>query len=38
VSAKRIDGGDDTLLVRTWHHSRFADIGRLVELKEKKKA
>jgi glucosyl-3-phosphoglycerate synthase len=28
--------GDDGLLGRTWHHSRFQDIGRLVSLKEKK--
>ncbi|HRZ89064.1 MAG TPA: glucosyl-3-phosphoglycerate synthase, partial [Spirochaetia bacterium] len=27
---------DDSLLVRTWHHSKFSDIGRLVDLKEKK--
>ncbi|WP_304221456.1 glucosyl-3-phosphoglycerate synthase [Gracilinema caldarium] len=26
----------DSLLNRTWHHSRFADIDRLVALKEKK--
>jgi len=26
----------DSILNRTWHHSRFADIGRLVALKEKK--
>ncbi|MCA1950317.1 MAG: glucosyl-3-phosphoglycerate synthase [Treponema sp.] len=26
----------DSLLNRTWHHSRFADIERLVALKEKK--
>lgn len=26
----------DSLLQRTWHHSRFADIGRLVDLKMKK--
>lgn len=28
---------DDSLLQRTWHHSRFADIGRLVEQKQRKK-
>jgi glucosyl-3-phosphoglycerate synthase len=28
--------GDDGLLRRTWHHSRFQNIGRLVSLKEKK--
>ncbi|MDR2070141.1 MAG: glucosyl-3-phosphoglycerate synthase [Treponema sp.] len=27
---------DDTLLERTWHHSRFQNIDRLVALKEKK--
>jgi glucosyl-3-phosphoglycerate synthase len=27
---------DDSLLERTWHHSRFSDIGRLVRLKEQK--
>jgi glucosyl-3-phosphoglycerate synthase len=27
---------DDSLLKRTWHHSQFADIDRLVSLKEKK--
>ncbi len=27
---------DDSLLERTWHHSRFSDIGRLVELKQRK--
>ncbi|MBN2874904.1 MAG: glycosyltransferase, partial [Spirochaetales bacterium] len=27
---------DDSLLERTWHHSHFADIARLVELKERK--
>lgn len=27
---------DDSLLERTWHHSRFSDIARLVELKERK--
>ncbi|MDL2229184.1 glucosyl-3-phosphoglycerate synthase [Treponema sp. OttesenSCG-928-L16] len=27
---------EDSLLRRTWHHSRFSDIGRLVSLKEKK--
>ena len=26
----------DSLLARTWHHSRFSDIERLVDLKEKK--
>jgi glucosyl-3-phosphoglycerate synthase len=26
----------DSILNRTWHHSRFVDIGRLVDLKEKK--
>ncbi|GHV55986.1 glucosyl-3-phosphoglycerate synthase [Spirochaetia bacterium] len=26
----------ETLLDRTWHHSRFEDIGRLVSLKEQK--
>lgn len=26
----------DSLLERTWHHSRFADLGRLVELKRRK--
>lgn len=26
----------DSILNRTWHHSRFADIQRLVDLKEKK--
>jgi glucosyl-3-phosphoglycerate synthase len=28
---------DDSLLARTWHHSRFSDLGRLVALKEQKK-
>jgi glucosyl-3-phosphoglycerate synthase len=28
--------GDDGILRRTWHHSRFQDIDRLVALKEKK--
>ncbi|QQO11349.1 glucosyl-3-phosphoglycerate synthase [Breznakiella homolactica] len=28
--------GDDALLRRTWHHSRFSNISRLVSLKEKK--
>jgi glucosyl-3-phosphoglycerate synthase len=27
---------DDSILERTWHHSRFSDINRLVSLKEKK--
>ncbi|GHV80015.1 glucosyl-3-phosphoglycerate synthase [Spirochaetia bacterium] len=27
---------EDALLQRTWHHSRFSDIARLVSLKEKK--
>ncbi|MDR2109856.1 MAG: glucosyl-3-phosphoglycerate synthase [Spirochaetaceae bacterium] len=27
---------NDALLRRTWHHSRFQDIGRLVSLKEKR--
>ncbi|MDR2404393.1 MAG: glucosyl-3-phosphoglycerate synthase [Spirochaetaceae bacterium] len=27
---------DDDLLSRTWHHSRFQDLHRLVELKEQK--
>ena len=27
---------DDSLLERTWHHSRFSDIAHLVELKERK--
>lgn len=27
---------NDSLLSRTWHHSRFGDIARLVALKEKK--
>jgi glucosyl-3-phosphoglycerate synthase len=27
---------EDSLLKRTWHHSRFSDIARLVSLKEKK--
>ena len=27
---------DDSLLDRTWHHSRFSDISRLVALKEQK--
>ncbi len=26
----------DSLLDRTWHHTRFSDIGRLVDLKERK--
>ena len=26
----------DELLKKTWHHSRFSDIGKLVSLKEKK--
>jgi glucosyl-3-phosphoglycerate synthase len=29
---------EDALLERTWHHSRFQDIDRLVALKEKKDA
>jgi len=29
-------GNVDSLLDRTWHHSRFSDIGRLVALKEQK--
>jgi glucosyl-3-phosphoglycerate synthase len=32
-----VNSTDDALLKRTWHHSRFQDIGRLVALKEKKK-
>ena len=28
--------GADAILRKTWHHSRFQDIGRLVALKEKK--
>ncbi|MDR2741630.1 MAG: glucosyl-3-phosphoglycerate synthase [Treponema sp.] len=31
-----MSANDDALLERTWHHSRFQDIERLVELKEKK--
>jgi glucosyl-3-phosphoglycerate synthase len=27
---------DNSLLERTWHHSRFSDIGKLVALKEEK--
>jgi glucosyl-3-phosphoglycerate synthase len=27
---------DDSILRRTWHHSRFEDIGRLVALKQRK--
>ncbi len=27
---------DDSILERTWHHSRFSDINRLISLKEKK--
>jgi glucosyl-3-phosphoglycerate synthase len=27
---------DDTLLAKTWHHSKFSDIGALVSLKQKK--
>ncbi|AEF83869.1 glycosyltransferase, family 2 [Treponema primitia ZAS-2] len=27
---------EDALLEKTWHHSRFSDIGRLVSLKEQK--
>jgi glucosyl-3-phosphoglycerate synthase len=27
---------EDALLQKTWHHSRFSDIGRLVSLKEQK--
>jgi glucosyl-3-phosphoglycerate synthase len=27
--------GGDELLNKTWHHSKFSEIGRLVELKEK---
>lgn len=27
---------DDSLLERTWHHSAFQDIGRLVQLKQRK--
>jgi len=27
---------DDSLLERTWHHSTFQDIGRLVQLKQRK--
>jgi glucosyl-3-phosphoglycerate synthase len=27
---------DNSILKRTWHHSRFQDIGRLVALKQKK--
>ena len=30
-------GNDDSILKRTWHHSRFQDIGRLVALKQEKK-
>ena len=29
-------GTENSLLDRTWHHSRFSDIGRLVELKKTK--
>ena len=28
---------DNSILKRTWHHSRFQDIGRLVALKQEKK-
>ncbi|MDR1144351.1 MAG: glucosyl-3-phosphoglycerate synthase [Spirochaetaceae bacterium] len=28
---------DDTLLAKTWHHSKFSDIGALVSLKQKKR-
>ena len=30
------DNHDDSILKRTWHHSRFEDIGRLVSLKQQK--
>jgi len=33
VSSKNID---DSILKRTWHHSRFEDIARLVSLKQQK--
>jgi glucosyl-3-phosphoglycerate synthase len=36
LKGKPVNSGDDGLLRRTWHHSRFQDIGRLVSLKEKK--
>jgi glucosyl-3-phosphoglycerate synthase len=29
-----VKAGEDSILDRTWHHSRFADISRLVELKK----
>ncbi|MDR2471601.1 MAG: glucosyl-3-phosphoglycerate synthase, partial [Treponema sp.] len=29
-------GGDDGLLDKTWHHSKFSDLAALVKLKEKK--
>jgi glucosyl-3-phosphoglycerate synthase len=31
-----VSTGDDALLRKTWHHSRFQDVARLVALKEKK--
>jgi glucosyl-3-phosphoglycerate synthase len=31
-----VNAGDDGILRRTWHHSQFQDISRLVLLKEKK--
>ncbi len=31
-----MSGRDDSILERTWHHSRFADIGRLVALKRER--
>jgi glucosyl-3-phosphoglycerate synthase len=31
-----VSANDDALLERTWHHSRFQNIDRLVALKEKK--
>ncbi|MDR1587671.1 MAG: glucosyl-3-phosphoglycerate synthase [Treponema sp.] len=30
------DGVNDSILKRTWHHSRFDDLGRLVSLKQKR--
>ena len=31
-----MNSSDDSLLERTWHHSQFQDIDKLVALKENK--
>jgi glucosyl-3-phosphoglycerate synthase len=36
MASEQISGIDDSILKRTWHHSRFEDIGRLVALKQQK--